>query len=92
MIKSFRHDGLQRFFETGIKAGIQSKHATRLRLQLAVLDTAQSIDDMDLPGYRLHLLEGKQKGRWSIAVSGSWRLTFEFEDRDVYILDYEDYH
>ena len=92
MIKSFRHDGLQRFFETGTKAGIQSKHAPRLRLQLAALDTAQLIDDMDLPGYRLHPLKGKQKGRWSISVSGNWRLTFEFNDGDVYILDYEDYH
>lgn len=92
MIKSFRHKGLQRFFETGSKSGIQTKHAERLRLQLAALDTAQMINDMDIPGYRLHPLKGRKKGRWSISVSGNWRLTFQFEQGNAYILDYEDYH
>lgn len=92
MIKSFRHKGLQRFFERGIKSGIQSKHAQRLRLQLAALDTALTIEDMDIPGYRLHKLKGKAKNRWSIWVNGNWRLTFEFRDGDVHILNYEDYH
>ena len=92
MIKSFRHKGLRRFYETGKTAGIQSKHAKRLRLQLAALDTAQSISDMEIPGFRLHPLKGKLKGRFSIWVSGNWRLTFRFEDGDVHLLDYEDYH
>ncbi len=92
MIKSFRHKGLRRFFETGSKSGIQAKHAGRLRLQLAALDTAQSVDDMDIPGYRFHPLKGPLKGRWSIWVSGNWRLTFEFRDGNVHVIDYEDYH
>jgi len=92
VIKSFRHKGLRLFFETGKKSGIQANQATRLRLQLAALDTAQTIDDMDVPGYRLHPLKGRMKGRWSISVSGNWRLTFEFEDGNINILDYEDYH
>ena len=92
MIKSFRHKGHRRFFETGSKSGIQAKHAGRLRLQLAALDTAQSVDDMDIPGYRLHPLKGRLKGRWSILVSGTWRLTFEFRDGNVHVIDYEDYH
>ncbi|TDJ28501.1 MAG: Killer protein [Gammaproteobacteria bacterium] len=92
MIKSFRHKGLRRFFETSNKSGIQANQTGRLRLQLAALDTAQTIDDMDIPGYRLHPLKGRMKGRWSISVSGNWRLTFEFEDGNVIILDYEDYH
>ena len=61
-------------------------------MQLAALDTAQTIDDMDLPGFRLHLLKGNLAGRWSITVSGNWRLTFEFRDGNAYVLDYEDYH
>ena len=92
VIKLFRHKGLRRFFEDGTKSGIQPKHADRLRLQLAALDTAQTIDDMDIPGYRLHPLKGRMKGRCSISVSGNWWLTFEFEDGNVNILDYEDYH
>jgi proteic killer suppression protein len=92
VIKSFRHKGLRRFFETGSKSGIQAKHAGRLRLQLAALDTAQSVDDVDIPGYRLHPLKGRLKGRWSSLVSGNWRLTFEFRDGNVHVIDYEDYH
>jgi proteic killer suppression protein len=67
-------------------------HAGRLRLQLTALDTAYTIQDMDIPGFKLHPLKGKLKGRWAIWVSGNSRLTFEFKDGDVYLLDYEDYH
>jgi len=59
---------------------------------LAALDTAQTIEDMDIPGYRLHPLKGKFKGRWSVTVNGNWRLTFEFNEGNVQLLDYEDYH
>lgn len=92
MIKSFKHKGLRKFFETGSAAGIQADHAKRLRLQLAALDTAVTIDDMDIPGYRLHPLKGKMANRWSIVVNGNWRVTFEFKDGNAYILNYEDYH
>ncbi len=92
MIKSIRHKGLRRFHETGRASGVQASHARRLRLQLAALESAQTIDDMDIPGFRLHPLKGEMKGRWSIFVNGNWRLTFEFEHGNVYVLDYEDYH
>jgi len=59
---------------------------------LAALDTAQTIQDMNVPGFKLHALKGRLKGRWAISVSGNWRLTFEFRDGDVHLLDYEDYH
>ena len=92
IIKSFRHKGLRRFFETGSTAGIQPHQSKRLRMQLAALDTAQAIEDMDLPGFRLHPLRGQAQGRWAIAVNGNWRITFEFQDGNAYVLDYEDYH
>jgi len=92
VIKSFKHKGLRKYYETGSRAGIQAKHAGRLRLQLAALDTARVVEDMDVPGYRLHPLKGRAKNRWSIGVSGNWRLTFEFKDGNTYVLDYEDYH
>jgi proteic killer suppression protein len=59
---------------------------------LAALDTAQSIEDMNVPGFRLHELRGKNPGRWSVWVNGNWRLTFEYNDGHAYVLDYEDYH
>lgn len=92
MIKSFRHKGLQRFHETSSASGILAHHAKRLRMQLAALDTAFTVEDMDIPGYRLHPLKGKEKDRWSIWVNGNWRITFEFKEGHAYVLDYEDYH
>lgn len=92
MIKSFQHKGLHKLFETGSTAGVQAAHAKRLRMQLTALDTAMTIDDMDIPGFRLHPLKGEMRGRWSIMVNGNWRLTFEFRDGNAYVLDYEDYH
>lgn len=92
MIASFRHKGLRKYFESGSLAGIQASHANRLKMLLAALDTAQTIEDMDIPGFRLHPLKGRERGRWSIWVNGNWRITFEFENGNALVLDYEDYH
>jgi proteic killer suppression protein len=92
MIVSFKHKGLRKLFETGSLAGIQAAHARRLTLQLASLHTAQSVEDMDIPGFRLHALKGSAAGRWSVWVNGNWRMTFEFENGNAHVVDYEDYH
>ncbi|MGC2166921.1 MAG: type II toxin-antitoxin system RelE/ParE family toxin [Gallionella sp.] len=73
-------------------AGIQPAHAYRLKMQLAALDTDQTIEDMNIPGFRLHPLKGSDRGRWSIWVTGNWRVTFKFENGNAFVLDYEDYH
>ncbi len=92
MIKSFRHKGLRRLYESGVTSGVRVDHVKRLRMQLAALDTACVIEDVDIPGFRLHPLKGEMRGRWSISVSGNWRVTFEFREGHAYVLDYEDYH
>ena len=92
MIKSFRHGGIERFFKTGSKAGIQPKHSERLRRQLFALDNAKKAEDMNAPGWRLHPLKGDLGGHWSVDVSGNWRLTFAFEGEDAILVDYLDYH
>jgi proteic killer suppression protein len=92
MIKTWRHAGLQRFFESGAKAGIQPKHAKRLQLQLGALNRAQKPMDMAIPGWRLHGLKGDLIGHWSVDVSGNWRLTFRFDGTDAILVDYQDTH
>ncbi len=92
MILSFRHKGLRKFFESGSAAGIQPGHARRLRMLLAALDTSCTIEDINIPGFRLHPLKGSERGRWSVWVNGNWRLTFEFKGGNAYVLGYEDYH
>jgi len=92
MIKSFKHKGLKKYFETGSLSGIQANHQNKLRMQLTAIDTAQKIGDIDLPGFKLHPLKGSRDGIWSISVNGNWRVTFEYSDGNAYILNYEDYH
>ena len=92
MIKTFRHKGVQQFFRSGSKAGIQAKHAPKLRKQLFALDNARRPEDMNAPGWRLHTLHGDLRGHWSVEVSGNWRLTFAFQGEDVILVDYQDYH
>lgn len=94
MIKSIKHIGLRTFWESGAKntKGIDSNHKSKLSDQLASLDSATVAEDMNLPGWRFHQLTGKDKGRYSVKVNGNWRLTFEFENGDAYVVNYEDYH
>ena len=89
MIRDFRHKGLEQFFKTGSKAGIQPSHATRLRLQLAKLDGAKSAADMGLPGWLQWFWTPMVLSVW---VNGNWRLTFDFDGEDAVLVDYRDYH
>jgi toxin HigB-1 len=92
MIRSFRHAGLERFFLTGSKAGIQPKHAEKLSLQLFALNRAKSATDMDSVGWDLHGLKGDLRGHWSVKVNANWRITFTFDGEDAILVDYRDYH
>ncbi|MGA8150310.1 MAG: type II toxin-antitoxin system RelE/ParE family toxin [Terriglobales bacterium] len=83
---------MEGIFRTGSKAGIQPKHAAKLRLQLFALDHARQAGDMNAPGWRLHRLAGELKDHWSVSVSGNWRLTFKFEGEDAILVDCQDYH
>lgn len=89
MIRSFRHKGLEVYFRSGSKAGIQPHHAAKLKVQLTMLDKAKRPEDMNAPGWKLHQLS---TGHWSIWVNGNWRMTFSFEGEDVMRVDYQDYH
>lgn len=92
MIKSFQHKGIESFFSTGSKAGIQAVHAKRLRLQLAKLDAAQVPEDMSMPGWRLHPLKGNLRNFWAVWVDQNWRMTFRIENGNAFLVDYQDYH
>ena len=92
MIVSFRHRGLKRLYERGDRSGIGANMRGRVERILFVLDQVETLEDVDLPGYRLHPLTGGRKGTWSIRVTGNWRITFIFEDGNVFDVDLEDYH
>ena len=92
MIRSFRHKGLKRLHQGDDPRGVITEHAEKLRDILARLDAAATIEDMDLPGFRLHALKGGLKGFWAVAVRANWRVIFRFAGRDALDVDYVDYH
>ena len=92
MIRKFKHPGLEKYFLRGTKFGIQAKHTERIRLILGRLHASIKPQDMNLPGLELHELRGRQKGTWSVKVSGNWRITFKFDGPDAIDINYEDYH
>jgi proteic killer suppression protein len=92
VIKHFKHKGLEKYFLTGSKAGIQAAYAAKLRLILGRLHASTSPRDMNLPGLYLHELKGDRQGTWSVRVSGNWRVTFRFDGPDATNVDLEDYH
>ena len=95
MIKTFSHKGLEKFFIDGSTAGIQPKHKQKLAFILDRLDAAETHQDMNLPGLRLHSHIGNKKNerqKYSVDVNGNWRVTFEFEGTDAHVVDYTDPH
>jgi toxin HigB-1 len=92
MIRSFRHAGLEKFFLTGSKAGIQPAHARKLAIQLFTLDRAKNASDMAVSGWDMHPLKGELAGHWSVRANANWRVTFTFDGEDAILVDYRDYH
>jgi proteic killer suppression protein len=92
MIKSFKHKGLKDFFLKGKIKGITSEHASKIKRILALLNETEDLSELNYIGFRLHKLKGKMQNLWSITVNENYRITFEFKDKNAYILDYTDYH
>ncbi len=92
MIGSIRHKGLKRLYVDDDPRGIGANLRKRVSEILSVLDAADSIEEADIPGYRLHLLSGERQGYWSVKVTGNWRITFRFEDGRAEDVNLEDYH
>ena len=92
MIRTFRHRGLRELYEHGRSAKVAQTHVARLLRILTALDSSGSPEGMDLPGFRLHALRGRMKGRYAVSVSANWRVTFRFEAGHAVDVDYLDYH
>lgn len=92
MIKSFRHKGLEQLYTRNETKLINRAHEARIRSILNIVDGAEQVNDINLPGLRLHKLKGAKQDAWSVKVSGNWRITFRYENGDVYEVNLEDYH
>lgn len=92
MIRNFRHKGLEKLYEKGKTSLLRQDQLKRANRALSLLDSAKTIEEMRIPGYRLHSLTGDLKGYWSITVSGNWRIIFRFENGDAHDVELIDYH
>lgn len=92
MVESFRHKGLKKLFEEDDRRKIPAAHRDKIARILARLSEATTVQDMGLPGYRLHPLRGEFEGFWSVSVSGNWRIIFRFDDGSAFDVDLIDYH
>ncbi len=92
MIKSFKSKALERIYRQDDASKVNASHRAKIIRILDRLDASKKANDMNLPGYRLHELKGKQKGTWAVLVSENWRITFKFEGEHAVDVDYMDYH
>jgi toxin HigB-1 len=92
MIRSFKHRGLKRFYERDDRSGIRADLVDTVQEILTVLDDANTPQDLNLPGYRLHPLKGDLKGYWSVTVRANWRIIFRFQETDAFDVELTDYH
>jgi toxin HigB-1 len=91
MIKGFNHRGLKRLFEENDRRLIRPDLVERISVLLAYLDTAKTIDDLNIQSLRLHPLKGDHKGYWSITVRANWRIIFRFADGAASAVELIDY-
>jgi toxin HigB-1 len=92
MIRSFKHRGLQRFYENDDRRRLPPELVERIRDILTALDTATAAEELDQPALRLHRLKGDLKGFWAVTVRANWRIVFRFAGGDAYDVDFVDYH
>jgi proteic killer suppression protein len=91
MIESFRHKGLAELFERGGSRKVRQDLQSRALRRLDALDQAESLADINVPGFNFHGLQGVPR-RYSIHINGPWCITFEWEEGDALKVDLEQYH
>ncbi len=90
MIRNFKHRGLRELFRNGTTRRVKQDQQARILRRLDVLNQAESLNELNIPGFYFHKLQVKQV-RYSIRVTGNWRITFGWEE-EPFDVDLEDYH
>jgi proteic killer suppression protein len=92
MIRRFLHRGLRRLYENDDRRGVSSELVEKTARVLARLDVVTRPEQLKLPGFGLHRLEGDLAGYWSVAVRGDWRIIFHFDAGNITDVDLVEYH
>ena len=91
MIESFRHKGLEELYSTGKTRRIGGDLIRKCARILQLLELADRPEDLNISGFRFHGLHGEPK-RWSVRVTGNYRITFGWSSGKAQEVDFEDYH
>lgn len=91
MIDGFKNKGLQELYQTGRSRRIGADYVKKCMRILQLLETASQPEDMNIAGYRFHSLHGNPQ-RWSVRVTGNYRVTFGWSGENAVDVDFEDYH
>jgi toxin HigB-1 len=91
VIVSFRHKGLKELFKQGRSRYVARDLHARCIRRLDAIDSASTLQSLNLPGFDLHPLHTKPQ-RYSIHVNGPWCLTFEWDEGNARRMDLEQYH
>ena len=91
-IRRFLHRGLRRLYENDDRRGVNSEVVDKTARVLARLDVVTRPEQLKLPGFGLHRLEGDLAGYWSVAVQGDWRIIFRFDAANTTDVDLVEYH
>lgn len=92
MIESIQHKGLRLLFEDDNPSKLTPHLVERIREILSLLEAAETVEQMDMPGYRFHKLSGALKEFYSVKINANYRIIFRFVDGNAYDVDYVDYH
>ncbi len=92
MIDSFKHKGLKKLYTEGKVQGVRQDQVDRITMVLDALDVAENLEELNMPAFRFHTLQGHKPTRYSMKISGNYRITFEWDNGLAQKIDLEDYH
>ena len=92
MIQTFKSKGLAELWNKHRTAKIDAKMYDRIFRVLDLLHAARTKEEINVAGLGFHPLHGHKPVRYAVSVNGPWRITFEFENGDAFLVDFEQYH
>jgi len=90
--RNIKHRGLKALYLNGKSSKIGPRYSARALRILDILDAAESLKDLNVPGMDFHKLSGNRPPRYSMHVNGNFCITFAWKDGEALAIDFEDYH
>jgi proteic killer suppression protein len=93
MIRGFADKNTEQLFHRDRFKRFSRKLQRAALRKLAVLDAAESLDDLAVPpGNRLEKLAGDREGQYGTRIDDQWRICFRWSEGDAHDVEITDYH